>query len=96
MKGNNDMNLSEIKGGILTLDNDGLNEIISTINFRRREISQRIKNQFKVGDRVWFNGRRNKRVEGTIDKINRKNIVVKEDNGWTSWNVSPSLLKELT
>ena len=88
------MNLSEIKGGVLTLDNDGLNEIKTTINFRRRELSQKIKNQFDVGDKVWFSSRKGMKVKGMITKINRKNIVVKENDSWTSWNVSPSLLKK--
>ena len=43
-------NLQEIKSGVLGLDTDGLNEVINTIKFRRKELSRLVKNQFSVGD----------------------------------------------
>lgn len=88
------MNLQEIKSGVLGLDNDGLNEIINTINFRRKELNRLIKNQFSVGDKVFFNSRNRGIIEGVITKINRKNIVVRQNDSFTNWNVSPSLLKK--
>tara|TARA_Y100000593_G_C4314588_1_gene340177 strand:+ start:844 stop:1113 length:270 start_codon:yes stop_codon:yes gene_type:complete len=88
------MNIQEIKSGVLGLDNNELNEIISTINYRRKELNRQVKNQFSVGDRVWFNSRKGTKIEGEITKINRKNIVVKQDDSFTSWNVSPSLLEK--
>ena len=88
------MNIQEIKSGVLGLDNKGLNEIISTINYRRKELNRQVKNQFSVGDRVWFNSRKGTKIEGEITKINRKNIVVSQDNSYVSWNVTPSLLKK--
>ena len=87
------MDIQDIKSGILRLDGDGLDSHINTINYRRKEINQKIKSQFNVGDNVWFYSKDNK-VEGKITKINRKYIVVKENEGWTQWNVSPSLLKK--
>ena len=87
------MDIQDIKSGILRLDGDGLDSLINTINYRRKEINQKIKSQFNVGDNVWFYSKDNK-VEGKITKINRKYIVVKENEGWTQWNVSPSLLKK--
>ena len=87
------MSIQDIKSGILRLDGDGLDCLINTINYRRKEINQKIKSQFNVGDNVWFYSKDNK-VEGKITKINRKYIVVKENEGWTQWNVSPSLLKK--
>jgi hypothetical protein len=88
------MTIKELKGGVLGLDNKGLNDIISTINYRRKELNRQIKNQFSVGDLVWFNSSRGMKVEGKITKINRKNIVVSQDDSYVSWNVSPNLLKK--
>ena len=87
------MDISEIKSGILGLDSDGLDVITNAINYRRKEVNQEIKNQFNVGDNVRFIGQGDE-IRGTITKINRKYIVVKENEGWTQWNVSPSLLKK--
>ena len=87
------MNIQEIKSGILGLDTNGLNEVISTIQYRRKELNRQVKNQFSVGDRVWFNSRKGTKIEGKVSKINRKNIVVSQDNSYVSWNVTPSLLK---
>ena len=88
------MNIQEIKSGVLGLDNNELNDIVSTINYRRKELNRQVKNQFSVGDVVWFNSRKGIKVEGKITKINRKNIVVSQDDKYVSWNVSPSLLKK--
>ena len=88
------MNIQEIKSGVLGLDNNELNDIVSTINYRRKELNRQVKNQFSVGDVVWFNSRKGTKIEGEITKINRKNIVVSQDNSYVSWNVTPSLLKK--
>ena len=90
------MSLEQVKSGILSLTDKEISEVISTINFRRKELNQQVKRQFGIGDRVWFNGRNGVKVEGKITKINRKNIVVKEDEGWIQWSVSPSLLREVS
>ena len=52
------------------------------------------KSKFRVGEKVCFDGKRG-RVEGTITKIGRKNIVVKPNDGLVSWRVSPSLVNKI-
>ena len=88
------MSLEQIKTGILGLSNSEIEEVINNIKFRRNEIGRQVKNQFKVGDKVWFNKSQDgQRVNGTVSKINRKNIQVREnDRNWVVWNVSPNLL----
>ena len=89
------MDISEIKSGILGLDSDGLDVITNAINYRRKEVNQEIKNQFNVGDNVRFIGQGDE-IRGTITKINRKYIVVREEsNPISQWNVSPSLLTKI-
>ena len=88
------MSLEQVKAGILGLSNSEIDEVVSTIRFRRNEIGRQVKNQFNVGDKVWFNKSQDgQRVDGVVNKINRKNIQVREnDRNWVVWNVSPSLL----
>ena len=89
------MNLQDIKSGVLGLNNNEINEVVNTINFRRKELSRLVKNQFSVGDKVSFNSKsKGGIIEGVVTKINRKNIVVKQDDSVISWSVSPSLLKK--
>ena len=84
----------EIQGKIMGLNNDDLNNLIDTIKFRRNQISQEAKRLFKVGDSVFFVGKKGKgNVEGKITKINKKYIIVDETHGMMTWRVSPTLLE---
>ncbi len=87
------MNLLEAKTFVRNCSKDELNDLIRTINAVQKNRRDEIKSQFDRGDRVtsddprWYYG------VGTIEKINRKNIVVR-CNGRLI-NVSPSLLKKV-
>jgi hypothetical protein len=47
--------------------------------------------EFRVGDRVTFQGDGRGTVEGMLTRYNRKTVTVLTDDGH-QWNVSPSLL----
>ena len=73
-------------------DLDDLKAITSAIRCRRTELSNRIKNNFKVGDKVWFlSNTKNEKVYGDVYQIDKKNIQVKVD-AHNIWRCSPSLL----
>jgi len=66
------------------------NQIADMFNTTRRMAERSIKQNFNVGQKVQWTGRKGFQT-GTITKINRKNIVVDAgQNGM--WNVAPSLL----
>ncbi len=50
--------------------------------------------QFKIGEKVSFQGRGEGEVVGVIVKYNRKTVSVLADNG-QRWNVSPHLLSSV-
>lgn len=52
---------------------------------------------FVVGDKVEFEGRYGKMVQGIVRKVKIKNIIVEETNKpyGGRWNVSASLLKKV-
>ena len=91
--------LMEIQGKVMSLNNDDLNSLVDIIKFRRNQISQEAKKLFKVGDKVSFVGNKNRgKVEGKINKINKKYIIVDETNGSTgsilqTWRCPPELLE---
>tara|TARA_A100001011_G_scaffold201561_1_gene209900 strand:- start:314 stop:499 length:186 start_codon:yes stop_codon:yes gene_type:complete len=52
---------------------------------------------FVVGDKVEFEGRYGKTVQGVVKRVKIKNIIVEETNSAFGgrWNVSASLLKKV-
>ena len=67
----------------------------SGISEQTRMLSNRIKSNFKAGDKVWFLSKtRNKKVYGDVYKIDKKNIQVKVDD-YNIWRVSPNLLNQI-
>ena len=95
--GNTDeLTFKNCKTLILDMGTKQLDELIETIKYRRDEINRSLKNSFVVGDKVSFTSK-NKIYNCTISKINRKRLVVKEDdNEWRAWDVPPSILTKLT
>jgi hypothetical protein len=76
---------------IHTMDNDELNKIIRAIKDRRTYLTRQRAMSFAVGDRVSF-AARGMQVLGTVAKINTKNVMVDQDNSFTTWKVPASLL----
>lgn len=74
---------------IRNMTNEELNEIVSEIKLRRTRIARLNTQRLAVGDTVKFNSR-GQVVTGTVTKINRKTVMVKD--GYTNWKVPASLL----
>ena len=62
------------------------------LNMQRTFLGKQTIRSLMKGDRVSFNGRRGL-TEGTVLKINIKNVVV--DTGSTRWNVPASMLTKI-
>ena len=83
---------------ILQADSDDLNRIVEAVKSRRDALGRQTKFQLSIGDRVTFKTKKRGRgrVIGTIEKINRKNLVVLEDGeGFrrgVQWTVPPILV----
>ena len=84
--------LTEVQTMIMTMDSDEMNEVIEMIKFRRNQIQSEAKKMFKIGDKVYFVSKRQGKIYGTVEKINRKYIIIDQTNGMMSWRVSPSFL----
>ena len=80
------MSISEIKAEILKLDLSQLEEIESTIKYKKES-------NFRTGKKVSFLSKRNNiRLYGKINKINIKTIQIDTDDDGR-WNVSKSLVR---
>ena len=78
---------------IKNADNETLNVIITQINRRRSALQEEAIDNFVVGQAVEFTRKDGDIVRGSIQKINRKTIIVKTDLNLL-WKVSPSLLRK--
>ena len=77
---------------IKSADNKTLNAIITQINRRRSALQEEAIDNFVVGQDVEFTRKDGDTIRGSIQKINRKTILVKTDLNLL-WKVSPSLLR---
>ena len=83
--------LQEVTDAILEMSSEEIQQVIDVIKIQRERNSLVAKAKFRVGDRVQFFSRREQKdVVGTVQKINRKRIVVTV--GVISWTVSPTML----
>ena len=93
------MNISEINRSIIagSFTNDELTSIGDAIKFARAQLANKNKFTLVKGSRVKFtNSRSGGIVIGTVEKVNRKYIIVREQNPssmfGTNWRVPASML----
>ncbi len=78
-------------------NNAELNDIIEAIKMRRAQLARQATRSFLKGDFVTFEGRRGP-VQGQIESIGRKNLVVRETgprNTGIKWRVTASICEPL-
>ena len=88
----NDINQTIIRGDFT---NEQLDSIVMAIKFARNTIAKKNKKSMWVGDTVKFTSSRSgETVLGTVQKINRKFIVVRENgNRNLTWRVPANMLE---
>ena len=84
--------VEEVSKIIHTMDMEQVNEVSDDIRLRREYLSSRMKNDFRVGQKVFITSRRGVLTEAKVERIKRKNILVKTIDGMR-WNCSPNVLK---
>jgi hypothetical protein len=91
------MTLQEINRSIIsgTFSNDDLNSIGDAIKFARAQIVQKNKFTLRAGSQVKFtNTRSGLIVLGTVEKVNRKFIIVRESGkAFGTWRVPANMLE---
>lgn len=91
------MNVDQITAAIQDIkDISDLRKINEFLRSQFDYVSNLAKRQFQVGDRVkFFAKKKHSWIVGTVEKKNPKYIVVKPDEGFVKWNVSPSSLESV-
>ena len=90
MKTEDRVKLAGVLAGMETFEQ--LNEVSALVSQRWSDIQTEARYAFKVGDRVSFQSKQGGTVYAIVEKLNRKTVSVKQENGWNSWHVSPTML----
>jgi hypothetical protein len=85
--------LETIITGIYSLKSLEIDSVVDAIKLRRNQLHTLNAHSFKVGDTVFFRGRRNTLLEAKVRKIKIKYVLVETLNG-TKWNVPGSHLSK--
>jgi len=81
----------DLHEAIFKMNGDELSSIIETVKLRRNQLHLKDAQSFRVGDTVFFRGRRNSLQEAKVEKIKVKFVLVRTLDG-TRWNVPGSHL----
>jgi hypothetical protein len=92
------MKINDVTHAIMFGDftNEQLNAIGMAVKYRRNQIGKSVKTGLCIGDSVKFPGRNGQYVIGTVSKVNRKFVLVKENRGGylpMTWRVPASMLE---
>lgn len=83
---------SAIIGGSFT--NDQLNAIGMAIKFARNQLATKAKFTFRAGSSVKFTNNQGQTVLATVEKVNRKYIMVRENGkAYGTWRVPANMLE---
>lgn len=80
---------------IYQMDNQQLNEVIEAIKLKRQYLARQAVREFTKGDLVRFKSRTGGYVTGSVQKVNRKYIIVDAHIGGTRYRVPATMLEAL-
>lgn len=81
---------------IYKMDMDELNQVVEAIKLKRQYLAKQAVRSFKIGDMVQFTNKTGGRVNATVEKVNRKYIVVSAHIGGQKWRVPATMLTHLS
>ena len=83
--------LQKILEDIYKMNGADIQSVVDAVKMRRNQLHFSDAQSFKVGDTVFFRGRRNTLCEAKVEKVKIKNVLVRTLDG-TRWNVPGSHL----
>ena len=81
---------------IYKMDGDQLQQVVEAIQLKRQYLAKQAIKKFTIGDMVQFKSRRTGgKVNATVEKVNRKYVIVSTHIGGEKWRVPASMLTHL-
>ena len=82
---------------IYQMDNAQLNEVIEAIQLKRQFLAKQAIKNFIKGDMVQFTSRRTGgKINATVEKVNKKYVIVSTHIGGEKWRVPATMLTKLS
>ena len=82
---------------IYQMDNAQLNEVIEAIKLKRQYLAKQAVRNFIKGDMVQFTSKRTGgKINATVEKVNKKYIIVSTHIGGEKWRVPATMLTKLS
>ena len=81
---------------IYKMDMDELNQVVEAIKLKRQYLAKQAVRSFKIGDMVQFTNKTGGRVNATVEKVNKKYVIVSTHIGGEKWRVPATMLTKLS
>src|SRR6056300_1244966 len=82
---------------IYQMDSDQLREVADAIQLKRQFLAKQAIKNFIKGDIVQFTSKRTGgKVNATVEKVNKKYVIVSAHIGGTQWRVPATMLTKLS
>ena len=81
---------------IYKMDGDQLQQVVEEIQLKRQYLAKQAIRNFVVGDMVQFTSRRTGgKVNATVEKVNKKYVIVSTHIGGEKWRVPATMLTKI-
>ena len=81
---------------IYQMDGDQLKQVVEAIQLKRQFLAKQAIRNFIVGDMVQFTGKTGGTINATVEKVNKKYVIVSAHIGGQKWRVPAAHLKKLS
>ena len=90
-------NVTKVVEVIYKMDAGELDQVVEAIQLKRQYLAKQAIRNFVVGDMVQFTSRRTGgRVNATVEKVNKKYVIVSTHIGGEKWRVPATMLTKIS
>lgn len=90
-------NVTKVVEVIYKMDASELDQVVEAIQLKRQYLAKQAIRNFVVGDMVQFTSRKTGgRVNATVEKVNKKYVIVSTHIGGEKWRVPATMLTKLS
>ena len=80
---------------IYQMDGDQLKQVVEAIQLKRQFLAKQAIRNFIVGDMVQFTGKTGGKINATVEKVNKKYVIVSTHIGGEKWRVPATMLTKI-
>ena len=81
---------------IYQMEGTQLQEVIEAVQLKRQYLAKQAIKKFVIGDMVQFTGKTGGKINATVQKVNKKYVIVSTHIGGEKWRVPATMLTKLS